>query len=815
MIFAGLLLLLGLSPLQAAAAEVPQAQSSSGETVGQLDEPLDPALTANTDEPSGVLRFSIRGTNGRLMPGRLTFVRKAGEILDLFPGVDARPDNLAVRRNVVYCLSGEDAITVPVGEYTAYATRGIEYSQAMQVVRIEAGQELEWHPVLKHDVSTGGWISGDFHLHTLTHSGHGDSNMKERVISLIGEGVEFAVATDHNHNTDYEPTMKELGAEDEMKAVVGNEVSTPIGHINAFPLDATSEVIDAGLTDAAKLFKLIREQTNPHGVKPVIQLNHPRWSGIDYFTIMGLDPITGLSDHPNWSANFDTIELLNENEGWGYHDADTAGELYVGSGMHSVLQDWYNLLNLGQRYFAVGNSDSHTVHHAFAGYPRNFVRSSTDNPSRIDPAEIARALKAGRSFTSLGPFMDFRVNGQESGEIVRVTEHNIAVTVKLQAPSWIFLDRVKVILNGDLYKTIDVEPFVLEDGSIRWPTARAVVQVHRDSWVHVIVEGDHSLDPIVAGKRPVLPLAISNPIWIQTDNDGAQTSTWTWAISESATRKTLDGLRPNDAAMVLQAGAKQRSPTMPSLVRSGLGYDDRLVQLAAMRAIESLQMPGLETPLQALFANPSDAYQALTVCRALNETGAGGSADRLVDLFDRYGGATLGRYRSDLDRLHEGDPVRDWLVVGHFASESTDDLFEKSFGPESAFDAEASFEGKSGPVGWKAQQASASGYLDLSAISPATAESSISFAQTWLEAPEAMSAIYALGSDDGCRFWLNGEEIYRDKTQHGAKPLQQVGRVNLKAGWNRVLIGVQNGGGSSGLHFSVLSSDVGNSPQPN
>ena len=34
--------------------------------------------------------------------------------------------------------------------------------------------------------------------------------MNERIISLVGENVEFAVATDHNHNTDYQPTIDNL-----------------------------------------------------------------------------------------------------------------------------------------------------------------------------------------------------------------------------------------------------------------------------------------------------------------------------------------------------------------------------------------------------------------------------------------------------------------------------------------------------------------------------------------------------------------------------------------------------------------------------
>ena len=67
-------------------------------------------------------------------------------------------------------------------------------------------------------------------------------------------------------------------------SVTGNEVSTPIGHMNAFPLDHARAPVDSSLADANELFRLIRAETNASGVVPVIQLNHPRWSGIDWFT---------------------------------------------------------------------------------------------------------------------------------------------------------------------------------------------------------------------------------------------------------------------------------------------------------------------------------------------------------------------------------------------------------------------------------------------------------------------------------------------------------------------------------------------------
>ena len=80
-----------------------------------------------------------------------------------------------------------------------------------------------------------------------------------------------------------------------------------------------------------------------------------------------------------------------------------------------MLLDWFNLLNRGHRYAAVGNSDSHSVYGNYAGYPRNFVRSSTDDPGAIQPTDVAAVLRKRQVFTTLGPFVDFSVNGTSMG----------------------------------------------------------------------------------------------------------------------------------------------------------------------------------------------------------------------------------------------------------------------------------------------------------------------------------------------------------------------------------------------------------------
>ncbi len=610
-----------------------------------------PVQLANEEAPHGVLRYRILGAGEKPMPCRLTFIPSDGGALEIFPNTQAAPADLAVRENMVYSLSGVGAITVPVGSYTVYATRGMEWSLAAELVSIDSDDEQLFSAPLVREVPTLGWISGDYHLHTLTYSGHGDSNLDERVISLIGEGVEFAVATDHNHNTDYNPTVERLGAGREVKAVVGNEVSTPIGHLNAFPLDPERPIADPEAMDAQTLFRFLHAEPNPFGVSPVIQLNHPRWGGIDYFTKTGLDPLTGTSDSPRYSGEFDTIEVLNSNQSWGYHDADTS-ELPVGEGIHSVLQDWYNLLNRGQRCYAVGNSDSHTVKLMTAGYPRNFVRSQAQNPADIDVAEVVENLRAGQVFTTTGPFVEFKVNGAEMGETIVAEEGRVLVFVRVRTPQWVYVNRVKFIVNGDLWRTVELDPQVREDGTIVWPMLQEVFKLEQDSWLHVIVEGDEPLEPLVSPhERPILPLAVTNPVWVHVSDSPDWIAPWDYALMDSGRRASLEGLRAGSAALLTLAAVERERPHALRLVQEALGSRERWVQLAGMRASERLAGPTLVAPLGSLFAAAQDPFFALTAARALAVCDPAGAPARLEALNQRFGEERLRRYPVELERL--------------------------------------------------------------------------------------------------------------------------------------------------------------------
>lgn len=775
----------------------------------------EPAPTAGDIENAGIVVFRVTDTNGKPIPCRLSFFTPDGSRPDLFPNADADPDTLAVRRNVVYTINGTGTITVPEGRYTVWATHGLEWSVSSTTFDLSTREPVEFALELEHQVDTTGWVSGDFHLHTLTHSGHGDSNMPERIISLVGEGVEFAVATDHNHNTDYHPTMKQVGAEPYLTSVTGNEVSTPIGHLNAYPLEPDRPIPPHRFPAADPIFKFIREEPNRYGVVPIIQLNHPRWSGINYFGKTGLDPITGVSTNDAYSDDFDTIEIFNENENWGYYDPDETDKP-IASGSFSVLRDWYNLLNRGHTAAAVGNSDSHNVESEIAGIPRNFVRSSTDDPNKIDPVEIVNFQREKAVFTTSGPFIEYTVNGADMGSTITLDgTNNVEVSIRVQAAHWIDCDVVKVVVNGDIVREIPVS----QSREIERLNTTIAVPVSGDSWITLLAEGDESLAPIVHDQgRPILPLAVMNPVWIDANADGVWTTPYEHAEDTIAAYNSAQVLLTSDAArsparraMLAQAIGADAPAYAVDAIKALLSDRDRFVRLSAARAAEQLAEPALLSTITAASGNAgNDAHLRMALFAADLACGSQTRSDAethqtLMNLLEEGGKPLLSRFSDQLMPLIGGEPMRDFQFIGMFEASSMADVVDREYGPETDPD-HNSFRTKTGTKGWEPIRADARGYVNLLFAEPEreARTNAIAYLRTWVIAPEPMETLLAFGTDDGCRLWINGELLVEDPTNHSADPLQHLVRVELNKGRNEILLKVVNGGGDFGAYLRLL-----------
>jgi hypothetical protein len=78
-------------------------------------------------------------------------------------------------------------------------------------------------------------------------------------------------------------------------------------------------------------------------------------------------------------------------------------------------------------------------------------------------------------------------------------------------------------------------------------------------------------------------------------------------------------------------------------------------------------------------------------------------------------------------------------------------------------------------------------------------ENVVGFALIHVRSPEDRPATLLLGSDDGVEAWLNGTRIHRLDRGRGMKLDEDRVDVELKAGWNRLLIKVYQGKGGWGL----------------
>jgi hypothetical protein len=372
----------------------------------------------------------------------------------------------------------------------------MEWSLAHATVHVRPGSEETLELELTREVDTRGLIAADTHVHTVTFSGHGDATLEERMLTLAGEGVELAVATDHNHNTDYREPQQAMGVSEWFTAVTGNEVTTPIGHFNGFPL-RPEDPIPVIASDWVTLVEGIRAR----GAKVVI-LNHPHWPTVNSgpFALRGLDPQSGArADHVHFT--FDAMELVNTNT----PEPDP----------FPLFEDWFGLLNRGERIVAIGSSDSHTVG-APVGQGRTYVRSDAEDPAAIDVDAVASALLRGDVSISLGILADIEVAGAGMGATVRAKPGaTLPVRVRVAAPGWIEPHTVSLFVNG---RRVDRRTIEASGPTDVWVDLSAPLP---DYDAHVVA--------IVIGAAVELPgwrtpdpytLAATNPVWVDVDGGG-------------------------------------------------------------------------------------------------------------------------------------------------------------------------------------------------------------------------------------------------------------------------------------------------------
>ncbi len=398
------------------------------------------------------------------------------------------------------------------GSYRVYVSHGTEYSIDFDDVTITAGGTTTVNGVVERVIDSTGFVSGDFHVHSID-SPDSAISRADRVVSMLGEGVDFFASTDHGFRSDFTSTLADLGVAHLLSTTIGQEITTfDYGHFNAWPLDFYPGLPNGGYIDhggaapdgmdypsagyysetPADIIALAHADYS--GGPNTVQINHIHSHfGVDGGSGLAID--TGLT--PPSSAVPAAARRLDPLVPDFFTDTFDALEIWIGDSRGQILDNflgqntgvWFNLLNQGIISTGVANSDTHRRFTTQAGFPRTMVASLTDDPGSINQDDVSAGVNTGRALGTNGPMIRVTAHASSTGEsggldlgrctgvvpctnvgdcspctddsqcligetctamptLITTSDGAVDITVDVQSPTWAPFDKIEFYVNS-------------------------------------------------------------------------------------------------------------------------------------------------------------------------------------------------------------------------------------------------------------------------------------------------------------------------------------------------------------------------------
>jgi len=314
----------------------------------------------------------------------------------------------------------------------------------------------------------------------------------------------------------------------------------------------------------------------------VVQLAHPgQFSGYFELAALTFDPVAGIlgvdldaqrpaaelrldPDAPYFGTDFDAVEVAT-----GAGGAQIGGG-FMGQGgdepsMDGTLRTWLDFLAVGLPVVAVGCSDSHGLVERAPGYARTYLPPDPDRGAPWADLGALRKARVGEGpvrhgdvLVTNGPWLEVRASGAGLGELVAASGGVVELAVTVEAPPWMAPpERLEVYVNNvyrlppaaDADRALEpaheadlvyADEAIDNGGTVRRAAALVALDVPEDTdaWVVVRVVGGPPLFPLLASEvtfdaaadAPEAyatatdgppPFALSNPIYVDGDGDGA------------------------------------------------------------------------------------------------------------------------------------------------------------------------------------------------------------------------------------------------------------------------------------------------------
>jgi TolB protein len=450
--------------------------------------------------PMGKLRVSVvDGASQRLIAARVSVTGSDGRSW----GPDdawLHADDAFDRRERPYEYGyfhtrGSSVLIVPAGAVSVEVSRGPEYQVVRRRAKISPGSTTSVNIVLDRLVNLPavGWYSGDLHVH-MNYGGSYRNSPARLAAQARAEDLHLVENLIVNKEGRIPDIAYFSGAPDPISTP-----STLVAHDQEFHTSYWGHVGLLGLrrnivlpgyagyanTAAASLYP-----TNA----TVMDLAHEQGALTGY-----VHPFDSYPD-PTDSTKPITNELPVD---VALGKVDYYEALGFVDDYQATAKVWYQLLNCGYRLPAGAGTDAMANFASLrgpVGMNRVFVRSG----GPLNHRSWLAALKAGRSFATNGPLLDFTLGGKELGEEVMLPPGGQELVARVRLRSNVPVDHLEIVRNGEVLTNIPLS------GDRTNFTGTVKISVRGSGWYLLRARGDGPTYPIL----DIYPYATTSPIYV-------------------------------------------------------------------------------------------------------------------------------------------------------------------------------------------------------------------------------------------------------------------------------------------------------------
>ena len=451
------------------------------------------------------------------VPARLEVLDSTGHPA-VVPGVFPRSDGTHGR--IYFYSPGVVEVEVPAapaGEVRITATHGFASAPASVAIPVAAGETAEAELVFEPlwDPRAAGYRSGDHHFH-LNYGG--PTRLSPDDLELLLAAEDLDIGTPLMANLHHRRNDTEFFADrrlDRVPAVLfGQEIRSHfLGHLGLIGIESAFwpwfwgpgyPVYEA---DDRPNLEALAHSRRQGGVSSYM---HPVSRPDPFGSEGGLGsiPISVIPDAVLGDLDSLEVACLWTNE---FGTADL----------------WHRVLNLGVPLAASAGTDVMLDYHRTMAVGTTRIYVHTPGPFRLGP--YLEALRAGRSFVTTGPLLDFRLEGERPGGAVARGDGEASWTLTLASTGPV--EQVDLLVNGAVVETVRG----LEGAGVR--ELGGTLALPPGGWVAVRAHGGEEAWPGMNGSV----FAQTSPVWI------GEVGSYDEVSADSAARDLLRALDHSEA----------------------------------------------------------------------------------------------------------------------------------------------------------------------------------------------------------------------------------------------------------------------------